>query len=186
MIQLLEYLQAAHPMTAELEQEVRKVLKVRDMAKDKHWLRMGEISNHIVFIETGLMKSYTEIGDKEVIIWFHREFDAVIGVKSFFKREPSDIAIKTLEPTRIWYAEYADLRRIYERHPSFNINGRVITEHYYAISEEHVMLMHLPPRERYTAFLKLFPWLEGRIRDKEVAAYLGITNVGLSKIKNGR
>ncbi len=55
------------------------------------------------------------------------------------------------------------------RHPSFNINGRIITEHYYAISEDHVMLMHLPARERYAAFMTLFPWLSGRIRDKEVA-----------------
>jgi len=81
-----------------------KGVEVRDLGKDKHWLRIGEISNHILFIETGLIKSYTEIGKKELIIWFHREFDAVIGVKSFFKWVPSDIAIKTMEPTRISYA----------------------------------------------------------------------------------
>jgi len=68
--------------------------------------------------------------------------------------------------------------------PLFNINGWVITEHYYSISEKHVMLMHLPARERYV--LKLLPWLGGRIKDKEIAPYLGITNVGLSKIKNGK
>ncbi|HWB27699.1 MAG TPA: Crp/Fnr family transcriptional regulator [Chitinophagaceae bacterium] len=186
MIQLLEYLQAANPMSPELEQEVRMALKVRDLPKGRHWLRMGEVCNHILFIETGLMKSYTDIGNKEVTIWFHREFDAVISVKSFFKRTPSAIAIKTLEPTRIWFAEYNDLQRIYQRHPSFNVNGRVITEEYYTLSEDHVRLLHLAPRERYHELLQLFPWIEGRIRDKEMAAYLGISAAALSLIKRDK
>lgn len=186
MIQLLTFLQAVNPMTAELEQEVRKALKVRDIPKDKHWLREGEICNHIAFIETGLLKIYTEIKEKEVNVWFHKEFDAVISVKSFFKRVASRFAIKALEPTRLWYAEYADLQRIYEKHSSFNVNGRVITEEYYTISEDHVMLMHLPARDRYYELLRLFPWVEGRIKDKEMAAYLGITNANLSKIKHDR
>ncbi len=186
MIELIQYLHMANPLTAEMEQDVRKALQVKELTKGRHWLREGEVCNHITFIERGLMKIYTEINGKEVVVWFHKEFDAVISVKSFFKRVPSRLAIQALEPTRIWYATYEDLWRIYEKHPHFNINGRVITEEYYTISEDHVMLMHLPSRERYYKLLELFPWVEGRIKDKELAAYLGIPSANLSKIKHDR
>jgi hypothetical protein len=47
------------------------------------------------------------------------------------------------------------------------------------------MLMHLPPKERYAALLTQFPWMPGRIKDKYLASYLGITNVALSRYKHG-
>lgn len=184
MIELIQFLHMANPLTAEMEQDVRKALQVKELPKGRHWLREGEICNHITFIERGLMKIYTEINGKEVVVWFHKEFDAVISVKSFFKRVASRLAIQALETTRIWYATYDDLHRIYQKHTGFNINGRVITEEYYTISEDHVMLMHLPAKERYYELLKLFPWIEGRVKDKEMASYLGINVTNLSKIKN--
>ena len=186
MIQLIEYLNLVNPLSAEMEQDVRKVLQVKELAKDKHWLKEGEICNYITFIEFGLMKIYTEINDKEIVVWFNKELDAVISVKSFFKRSPSRVAIKTLEPTKIWYAAYDDLQKIYQKHTGFNVNGRVITEEYYTISEDHVLLMHLQARERYFETIKLFPWMRQRIKDKEMAGYLGISTAALSRIKHDK
>jgi len=183
---LFRFLHMVYPLTAELEQALRQILKVREIARGKHWLRQGEVCNNIAFIETGLLKIYTERGGKEIVVWFNKENDIIISVKSFFKRLPSLLAVQALEDTRVLYAEHADLQRIYEKYPAFNVNGRIITQEYYTLSEDHVMLMHLPPKERYYELLRLYPWIEARVKDKEMAAYLGITNVGLSKIKNGR
>lgn len=132
-----------------------------------------------------MLKIYTDRLGKDLVVWFNRENDVIISVKSFFRRQPSELAIQALEDTRLEYAEHADLQRIYERFPAFNVNGRIITQEYYTLSEDHVMLMHLPARERYYELLRLFPWMAGRLKDKEMAAYLSITSVGLSKIKNG-
>lgn len=184
MIQLFGLLHMIYPLSAELEQALRQVLKIRDIARGKHWLRQGEVCNNIAFIEAGLLKIYTERNGKEVVVWFNKENDIIISVKSFFKRLPSDLAVQALEDTRVLYAEHADLQRIYERYPTFNINGRIITQEYYTISEDHVMLMHLPARDRYQELLRLFPWMEGRIKDKEMAAYLGVAPQTLSSLKH--
>lgn len=186
MIELIQFLHFVNPLTPELEQDIRKVLQVRELPKGRHWLREGEVCNHIAFIESGLMKTYTDINGKEVIVWFHKESDAVISVKSFFKRVASRVAIQAVEPTRLWFASYQDLYELYRRHPGFNINGRVITEEYYTVSEDHVMLLHLPAMERYYALLDLFPWVRGRIKDREMARYLGISKEAFSRIKNNR
>lgn len=183
MIQLFGFLHMIYPLSAELEQALRQILKVREIPRGRHWLRQGEVCNNIAFIEAGLLKIYTERNGKEVVIWFNKENDIIISVKSFFKRLPSVLAIQALEKTRVLYTEHADLQRIYEKYPAFNINGRIITQEYYTLSEDHVMLMHLPAKERYYELLRLFPWMGGRVKDKEMAAYLGVAPQTLSGIK---
>ncbi len=39
------------------------------------------------------------------------------------------------------------------------------------------------PEERYTLFCEHFPNLHERLNDYQVAAYLGITSISLSRIK---
>jgi len=184
MLELFQYLNSIHPVTPELQSYLLQVLKKRELAANTFWLREGEVCNRIAFIEKGLMKIFYYLNDKEVDIWFNKECDIIISVKSFFNQTVSKLAIKTIEPTIVNYVEYKDLAYIYEKYPHFNINARKITEEYYCYSEDHLMLMHLPPKERYLTLIENYPWMEKRIKDKYLAGYLGITNVALSKFKN--
>ncbi|MEP6466867.1 MAG: hypothetical protein ABJB05_11215 [Parafilimonas sp.] len=161
-----------------------QALKKRELPANHYWLREDEICNKIAFIEKGLMKIFYTLNDKEIVVWFNKECDIIISVKSFFKQLPSQLAIKTIEASVINYIEFKDLESIYKKYTDFNINARKITEKYYCLSEDHLMLMHLPARERYFALLNQFPWMAKRIKDKYLAGYLGITNVALSKFKN--
>jgi len=184
MLELFQYLNSIYPLTSELQSFLMQALKKRELPANSFWLREGDICNRIAFIERGLIKIFYNLHDKEIIVWFNKECDIIISVKSFFNQTPSQLAIKTIEPTILNYIEHRDLEYIYSRYAHFNINARKITEKYYCISEDHLMLMHLPPKERYYALLKQFPWICKRIKDKYVAAYLGITNVALSRFKN--
>ena len=51
MIELLDFLQELHPMSAELEREIRKAMRCKELGRGKHWLRTGEVCNNIAFIE---------------------------------------------------------------------------------------------------------------------------------------
>jgi CRP-like cAMP-binding protein len=184
MLELLQYLNSIYPLTPELQTYLIQNLQRRELVANSFWLREGEVCNKIAFIEKGLMKVFYNLDDKEIIVWFNKECDITISVKSFFKQEPSQLSIRTIEPTIITYINYKDLDYIYRKYTGFNINARKITEEYYCISEDHLMLMHLPPKERYRVLLNQYPWMGKRIKDKYLAAYLGISNVALSKFKH--
>ena len=94
MVQVLTFLESLSPLPAELEQELRRALRLKELGRDKHWLREGEEQGHLAFIETGLMKAYTPYGEKESVLWFYRERDAVVPARMA-------LAIKALEPTRL-------------------------------------------------------------------------------------
>ena len=185
MLELFQYLNFIHPLSADIQSYLIQALKKRELRPNSYWLREGDICDRIAFIEKGLIKIFYNSGHREIIVWFNKESDFVISVKSFFDQIPSRLSIKTIEPTVVNYIEYKDLDYIYSKYTDFNITARKITEKYYCISEDHLMLMHLPPKERYAALLKQFPWMPGRIKDKYLAGYLGITNVALSRYKRG-
>lgn len=184
MLELFQYLNSIYPLTADVQSYLLQILKKRELSANSFWLREGDICNRIAFIEKGLMKIFYYMNDKEIVVWFNKEFDIIISVKSFFKQAPSQLSIKTIEPTIVNYIEFKDLEYIYNKYTHFNINARKITEEYYCSSEDHLMLMHLPAKERYKLLIRQFPWMPNRIKDKYLAAYLGITNVALSKLKN--
>jgi CRP-like cAMP-binding protein len=184
MLELFKYLNTIYPLTPDVQTYLLQALKRRELPANSFWLREGDVCNRIAFIEKGLMKVFYNLNDKEIVVWFNKECDIIISVKSFFKQTPSQLAIKTIEPTVVNYIEFKDLEYIYNKYTHFNINARKITEEYYCFSEDHLMLMHLPAKERYLALIKQFPWMPKRLTDKYLAAYLGITNVALSKFKN--
>jgi CRP-like cAMP-binding protein len=183
MLELFQYLNSIYPLTAEIQSYLMQALKKRELPSNAYWLREGDVNNRIAFIEKGLVKIFYNLNDKEIVVWFNKEQDIIISVKSFFKQTPSQLAIRTIEPTILHYIEYKDLEYIYRKYTDFNINARKITEEYYCTSEDHLMLMHLPPKERYFALRAQHPWMEKRIKGKYLAGYLGITNVALSKFK---
>lgn len=184
MLELFQYLHSIYPLNSDVQSYLMRALKKRELLTNTYWLREGDVCNKIAFIEKGLMKIFYTLNNKEIVVWFNRECDIIISVKSFFEQKPSMLAIKTMEPTIVNYIEFSELEYIYKKYADFNFNARKITEKYYCISEDHLMLMHLPAKERYYALLKQFPWMAKRIKDKYLAAYLGITNVALSKFKN--
>ena len=184
MLELFQYLNSIFPLTADVQTYLMQILKKRDLPANTYWLREDEVCKKIAFIETGLVKIFYYVNNREIIVWFNKESDVIISVKSFFDQALSKLAIKTIEPTSFYYIDYKDLEYIYTKFTHFNINARKITEKYYCNSEDHLMLMHLPPKERYFALLKQHPWMDERIKDKYLAEYLGITNVALSRFKN--
>jgi len=183
MQQLFESLNSIHPLSPELEQELRKALKFKEVSRGKHWLKEGEICKSLVFIEEGLLKLYFEKGEKEATIAFYKEFSFVLSAQSYFGQTPSKFAIKGLESCRLWTIEQPELNRLLSRHPGFMFNMAGIIESICIGYEEHVGVMYMPAMEKYLAVLKLYPWMTGRITDKEIASYLGVTPTCLCRIR---
>jgi len=55
---LFQYLNAAHPLSPEIEQHLSSVLKTELLPRKHLLLKKGQVCNHIYFVEYGLMRSY--------------------------------------------------------------------------------------------------------------------------------
>ena len=125
------------------------------------------------------------IDDKEVSSWFMKEGDVIISVESFFKQSVSRESIQALDNSVLHYITFRELQFAYKQFTEFNFIGRVLTEKYYALSEQRLYAIRMQrAADRYIYLMEHHPDLILRVPSKHLASYLGITEVTFSNIKS--
>ncbi|WP_199438194.1 Crp/Fnr family transcriptional regulator [Vibrio owensii] len=142
----------------------------------------GEFSSHIYFVLEGLCHaSYLTDKGKEFSKEFYWEKDWVIGFEGLIKNQPSPYLLETLTPCHLFCLPIEVLHQWREeKHPIYlkMLEAQLMHKE----NKERFMLLY-SPEERYQLFCQHYPDLEQRITDSQIAAYLGITAISLSRIK---
>jgi CRP/FNR family transcriptional regulator, anaerobic regulatory protein len=136
MESILTYLQAFHPLPGELLEQLAGALKLRTLGRKELLLKACHICRHIYFIQRGLFRCYYLEDQSEACAWFMREGDVMVSVESFFFQQESREWIQALEESELYYIGYPTLHALCRSFPEFNFVGRVVTEKYYALSEQ--------------------------------------------------
>lgn len=187
MIGLFTYLNSIHPLSAEAEGAMMKVLRQKELRKGQIWLQQGSVCDKFCFMEKGLAKIYFESGSKECVIGYTLQNDILLSAKSYFLQTPSEFSIRAIAPCVISYFQYADIQYLLSKYTELNIHLRIIMQHCLALYETHLALMMMNPRERYEKMLSLYPGIINgtRFTDRMLAAYIGVTHNCWSGYKNG-
>lgn len=184
MEELLKSLSLIQPLSQGAIEYFSMHLKTRKLHKKDILLKIGRVSEDIYFINQGLFRCFYLIEDKEISSWFMKEGDVMISVESFFKQSISYESIQAIENAVVHSISYTELQYIYKNFSEFNFIGRVLTERYYALSEQRLHSLRFKnARKKYMHLLQNHPELILRVPSKYLASYLGINEVTLSKIK---
>ena len=93
-------------------------------------------------------------------------------------------AAVALAPSVVEQLSYTQILALAERHLVWQKALRLGIEHYGARKEKREReLLTLTPEQRYRLFLAESPGLAGRVAQKDLALYLGITPVALSRMR---
>lgn len=147
--------------------------------------RGGAICKHLFFIEQGLAKHSYYHNGSQYIFRFFEENNFFIATDSFFNDLPASYSTVALEDSIIKYLLYDDFERLCARHHSFESFARKFMSivAYTAISNLKGLL-YLNATERYAKFLQEYGYLQQRISLGDTAAFLGISQVSLSRIRS--
>ena len=157
-------------------------LKLEKMA---HFVEAGRPSFTFGFVAQGLLCSYyLDEGGDEFIKSFFVEHDFVSAYEALLTGEPSAIFIQALEDCHLLVADYREYQALLDTYPAWQIVSRKMAEKGVLRKEarERQFLMQ-DAEARYLEFLRKYPGLESRLKQHQVAAYLGITPVSLSRIR---
>lgn len=171
-------------MSREFEDVLRSSLVREEVSKKQLILKEGQTAHRMHFVEQGCLRGYYLKGGEEINSWFMKEGDFVISIVSFYTQTPSEEIIETLEDCVLWSISYQRLHQLYLQYPEFNRVGRLLTEHYYVLSEQRTQnLRKKTADERYRQLVTSFPDISNRVPLKFIASYLGISFETLSRLR---
>lgn len=182
--QLYQLMSFFHPIGKGVERYLAKTVYCCKVAKGDYLQKSGEIGSNLYFIEKGAVRGFIKEDKKEITTWFAVESEIVSTITSFLLQVVTPEYVQAIEDCEMLVISYADLEKLYQQNPSFNIVGRKITELYYALSERRAYITRLHNAEKkYNLFLESYPHLAKRVKLIYIASFLGITIGTLSRVR---
>ncbi|QXV63784.1 Crp/Fnr family transcriptional regulator [Mucilaginibacter sp. 21P] len=152
--------------------------------KGDHLLASGRVCRYVYFIEDGLTKTCFDNGDKAFIMRFFTEHAIFTVLDSYLQQTPSTYDIIALEPTTISYISKAAMDELCGRHHSMERFFRsLVSAASINMMKRISEMLEDDAKQRYDRFLNEQGRLLKRISLADLAAYLGITQVSLSRIR---
>lgn len=180
----IKHLSQLISISPELEKTLVANTTKLKVVKNTDLVGINERSDHLYFIEKGLIRGYYFYNGKEITNWFAQEEEFATCFYAFVANKPSFECIETLEDCELISIPLKTLQNLYLNFPETERIGRIITENYYIKLEERVLnIQFKTAKERYQKLIIKKPSLLQRVSLGQIASYLGITQETLSRIR---
>ena len=182
-IELIQWCIPGAEATATVE-AVRPYIKRSKFRKNDLVLQADTICKKARFICKGGCYMYRNADGKEEVSEFFFEGMLIGDYVSFIKQEPSEHDIRAMEDCEMEEISYEDLRHLYSTVPTMERVGRILSEQIYcSVLTRMSSYQNDSPEFRYQQLIEQRPALFQRVPQYLIASYLGVTPVGLSKIR---
>lgn len=184
MDNFLQKVTTLSPLTNNASKELSRALKQKSMKKGAFLLKADETCNHFYFLKSGLVKLFFDNGDKNFIMTFFREHSFFTELSSFNTARPSKYILAAVEPLELEYIDRLTIDALCKKHHCIEtlfkkLNAMATVNMMNRISE----MLEDDGKKRYHNFLSHSTDLMQRISLGDLADYIGITQVSLSRIR---
>jgi len=148
-------------------------------------LEIGKVSNEVFYLVKGCIRLYCEKDGDELSTYFFTEEMFAGSYDSFLAQKPSKVAIETLEDCEVLILSHQSQEKLYEIFPKMNeFIRKAIEQRFVLLHDLFISYLLHNPEERYLILQKERPELLQRIPQHQIASFLGITRVSLSRIRH--
>jgi CRP-like cAMP-binding protein len=157
----------------------------KEYRKKTTLLEIGKVSNEVFYLVNGCIRLYCRKEGDELTTYFFTERMFAGSYDSFLSRKPSKVAIETLEECEVLALTHKSQERLYKIFPKMNeFIRKAIEQRFVLLHDLFISYLLNSPEERYLSMLKDRPELLQRIPQHQIASFLGVTPVSLSRIRN--
>lgn len=186
-----------HPLLNHISQEVSisaqefdKTLGYFDHThyKKKHILiRAGEPVLRQYFVVKGCLRSFLiDDNDREYTVQFGIENWWMSDFTAYFTGAQSMLYLECIEDCELLAISKKSMEELYACVPTLEHFFRQKLERAFVAFQKRIISnLHKSAEERYYDFLAQYPDIEQRVRNYQIASYLGITPESLSRIRKG-
>ncbi|MEM7257277.1 MAG: Crp/Fnr family transcriptional regulator [Pseudomonadota bacterium] len=165
--------------------DIRALGKLAQLHKSDHIFKQGEVDRSIYFVQTGLLKAYyVTLDGKELIKSFIQPGEFIGSLLSCDTGAPSTFYVQCLQDTTVQRIGYDELRNIARSNPQMNeLIIRSLSQLAIKKEQREYEFLCLSAPERFALLKQRQPDLVQQLTQNDIARYLGITPVALSRIK---
>lgn len=158
--------------------------KKKKLEKNEILIQPGRFVRHWYFVEKGCLVFYTMKDGNEKILEFFTEGDFFTDIHSYLREKPSNVYFRATEPGEIFYISKENVQKSFDYSHMIERFGRLSMQDTFIKTYKRVAhLNYLSNEERYLRLTRKRPELLQRVPQYMIASYLGLTPVGLSKIR---
>jgi CRP-like cAMP-binding protein len=158
-----------------------------EFQKGKLLLKEGEKCNSIWFLSKGAVRFYENVNGEYRTTHFFTSPSMFTVYHSLVTGAASEISIETVEEVKLEVLPYKTLSALYNENHAIERIGRIMAEHQFVAEfNRRRMLLNMDALERYEFLEAHQPDVFQHFPLKDIATYLGITPVSLSRLRKYR
>jgi len=161
-------------------------LKKKKIERKSFLLTQGQLCEYIYFVDSGALRAfYLDESGKESTVMFAVKDWWITDMYCFINQKPAMLTIEAIEDSLVYQLKKSDLDELYVSISQFERLFRILMQNAYIREQLRVIEnLSLPAEERYDIFIKKYPEVALKVKQKQIASYLGITAEFLSMIKS--
>lgn len=184
MSELETYIRSCFGISPADMQTVAGFFQSQTLEKGDFFLKTGRHSDRLSFVQSGLLRVFVDLQQKEITQWIATPGYFVTDLGSFLFQTPARWNIQALTDCRLYSIHVQDYRRLPEQVPRWHELEKMFIARCFVILEDRMFRqISMGAEERYDALFAQQPDLFNEVPLQHLASMLGMTAETLSRIR---
>ncbi|QNL50144.1 Crp/Fnr family transcriptional regulator [Olivibacter sp. SDN3] len=187
MNEILKYIGNISRLEEQAQGDFLKAFQVKSFKKGDYLLRADKVCKEYYFIKEGLTKSFFFNDEKEFIMKFFKENMFFTEISSYVIQKPSKYMILALEDTTVYAINKTSIQELCKKHHCIEtLFSKLFSFTTLGMMKRISEMLEDNATKRHQIFVNENKGLLQRISLGDLANYLGITQVSLSRIRSSK
>lgn len=184
MSELENYIQTYFGVSNDELLKISSFFKPVSLAKGDFFLRSGRYSERLGFVQSGILREFVLVENKEVTKWISTNGYFAVDLASFMFRQPARWSIQALTDCELFVIDLDDYKRIGQQVPLWpELEKRFIAKCFSVLEDRVVQHLSMSAEERYAQLFQFNKELFNQVPLQYLASMLGMAPETLSRLR---
>lgn len=184
MTELEKYIQTYFSVNQDDLIKISSFFKPMTLKKGEYYLKAGRQSDRLGFVQSGIIREFVIINDKEVTKWISTKGYFVVDLSSFMFQLPARWNIQALTDCEIYRIDSKDYKTIGQVIPRWTELEKLFIARCFTVLEDRIVTqLSMTAEERYKQLFNMNKELFNQVPLQYLASMLGMTPETLSRLR---